>query len=128
MRTLLTILSCLVILFLSVEGFAVQKKSANIQITGLYSNMYYVPEAGDVVGVEIFIVSGGDGYYASVQVAEGAPAPPVITKVIVNGASIEFTLPEAGKYTGKISTSGLTGKFGSEAKASFLKRKNSYWQ
>ncbi len=87
---------------------ASQRKRATLQITGIYSNMRYVERAGDVVGMEIFIVGGVDSYYATVQIAEGAPNPPVVVKVEVRGSSIEFILPDSpgmnlGKFTGRVS-------------------------
>lgn len=39
-----------------------------------------------------FRVMNLDSYYATVQIAEGAPEPPVVVKVEVKGSSIEFTL------------------------------------
>jgi hypothetical protein len=127
------VLFCTILSPLVLPTLANQRKPARIQIPGMYSNMYYVKEAGDVVGMEIFIVSGGDGYYATVQIAEGAPNPPVVVKVQVQGSNIEFTLPNSsgvslGKYKGNISARGLRGKFEGEEKSSFLKRRNSYWQ
>lgn len=95
--------------------------------------MHYVEEAGDVVGMEVFIIDGGDGYYATVQIAEGAPAAPVLVKVEVKGSMIEFILPTSstmnlGKFTGEISARGMVGKFQSAEKSEFLSRRRSYWQ
>ena len=112
-----------------------QMTKQRIQITGVYSNLTYIEEAGDVVGVEIYILSGGSGYFATVQIAEGAPDDPVLVPVKVNGTSIEITFPsdsaigrDRGNYHGKITALGLSGKFEKETKRIFLKRKKSYWQ
>ena len=110
-----------------------QRKAAKPRITGIYSNMRYIEDAGDVVGMEIFIVAGGDGYYATVQIAEGEPAPPVVVKLEVKDSDIEFTLPAASglsadKFTGKISANGITGKFQNAVEKEFLTRRRSYWQ
>jgi hypothetical protein len=112
---------------------ASQRKRAIPQITGIYSNMRYVERAGDVVGMEIFIVGGVDCYYATVQIAEGAPEPPVVVKVEVKGSSIEFRLPNnsgvnLGRFTGRISARGITGTFQNAEKAEVLSRRKSYWQ
>src|SRR5215813_5505201 len=108
---------------------------ASVKITGVYSNLTYIEEAGDVVGVEIFILSGGSGYFATLQIAEGAPDDPVLVPVKVNGTNIEITFPsdsaigrDRGNYHGKITALGLSGKFEKETKRIFLKRKKSYWQ
>lgn len=117
------------------QKVALQKTKQRIQITGMYSDLYHVPEAGDVVGLEIFVVYGGDCYYATVQIAEGVPEPPVLVKLQITGSSIEFSLPvhagslsELGKFKGKITATGLTGKFEKETTSRVLKRKKSYWQ
>ena len=103
------------------------------QITGMFSSMHYVEEAGDVIGMEIFIIDGGDGYYATVQIAQGAPDPPVLVKIAVKGPVIEFILPNSstmnlGKFSGKISARGMVGKFQNAEKSEFLSRRKSYWQ
>jgi hypothetical protein len=112
---------------------ASQRKGATPQITGIYSNMRYVERAGDVVGMEIFIVGGVASYYATVQIAEGTPEPPVVVKVEVKSSTIEFTLPtdsgvNRGRFTGRISATGITGKFQHAQKTEALNRRKSYWQ
>ncbi len=112
-----------------------QTTKPRIQITGVYSNLDYIKEAGDVVGVEIFILSGGSGYFATVQVAEGAPGDPLLVPIEVNGTNIDISFPsdsdigrDLGNYHGKITVQGLSGKFEKETERTFLKRKKSYWQ
>ncbi len=111
-----------------------QKAKQRVQVTGIFSDLRYSNESGDVIGLEIFIVYAGD-YYATIQVAEGFPEPPFVVKLQVKDSSIEFTLPEKtgslsglGKFTGKITATGLNGKFEHETEKRALKRKNSYWQ
>ena len=124
---------CILCSLFILPATAKQRRPASVQITGIYSNMRYVEEAGDVVGIEIFIVDGGHGYYATVQIAEGAPEPPIVVKVEVKGSMIEFIFSDDsgidyGKFVGKISAKGLTGKFQTSMKSEFLSRKRSYWQ
>lgn len=108
------------------------------KVTGMYSDMYYNREAGDVVGVEIFVLFSRDGYYALFQDAPGSPSTPILVKAKIDGNKIEFTLPDrhgySGKFNGVISENGLKGKFeGGQISESgkpvfLLKRKHSYWQ
>ena len=132
-KTLWIFLACVLVSIFISSINASQRKRATPQITGIYSNMRYVERAGDVVGMEIFIVGGVDSYYATVQIAEGAPEPPVVVKVEVKGSIIEFTLPNnsganPGRFTGRISAGGITGKFQNAEKAEVLSRRKSYWQ
>lgn len=86
--------------------------------------------------MEIFIVYGGNNdYHAMIQIAEGAPEPPLLVKLKVTDSDVEFILPEhagslsgLGNFKGKITVRGLTGKFEKETEIRVLKRKNSYWQ
>jgi hypothetical protein len=101
--------------------------------------MHYIQEAGDVLGTEVWIVSGGGRYYATVQIAEGEPSPPVVVPVDVSGSRVKFTVREPrvdqdGKpapdlviaFEGTITRAGLSGTMSSERLD--LKRRNSYWQ
>lgn len=57
----------------------------NTKTTGMYSNMEFNDEGGDLLGMEVYLVSGAGEYFAVVQCAGGVPAPPVITPVQVSG-------------------------------------------
>jgi len=119
----------LILAFVVLSAFSTQRKPFKNQVTGIYSNMIYVEEAGDVVGMEIFVVASSGGYHAVVQIAEGAPEEPFVVNVEVKGSDIEFVAPSIlGKYKGRVSAKGLAGKFENEESVSFLKRRNSYWQ
>ena len=91
--------------------------------------MTYVSEAGDVVGTEVWIVYGGDGYYATVQLAEGVPMRPKVVPVEVRGTNVKFALG-ADKdlliFKGTVTRAGLSGTVNSDLLN--LKRKKSYWQ
>lgn len=109
-------------------------RKRGVQITGIFSNLTYIEDAGDVVGMEVFILNSNAGHFAMVQIAAGPIADPVLVVAKFDGNKIEFTLPTTagiepmGKYTGKITSTGLLGKFEKESKTQFLKRKKSYWQ
>lgn len=102
-----------------------------VKVTGMYTDMAYNAEGGDVLGTEIFVVNTNHGYYVVFQVGEGQPAVPVIVPAEVSGTSIRFVLPSSivgGTFTGIISPSRLTGSFSSNHQIIHLKRKVSYWQ
>jgi hypothetical protein len=61
--------------------------AAGAPVAGVYSDLKYIREAGDLVGREIFIVFGGDfGYFAVIQCAEGWPGRPVLVAAKVEGS------------------------------------------
>ena len=112
------------LLVLAVSADAQQR----VRVTGVFSNMQYVAEAGDVIGTEVLIVAVEGGYYAVVQIAEGSPSIPVVVPVTVNGSDVAFSVsrPFDGRFTGRVTREALVGHFGSERIT--LKRGKSYWQ
>ena len=109
--------------------------ASNPQITGTYSSLEYIAEAGDVVGVEITVIYSDSGYFALVQCAEGSPGAPQLIPVTVEGSTISFSLPPqadsdcpATNFLGSISKRGLTGTFKDNDWPGFLKRRRSYWE
>jgi hypothetical protein len=125
-------LLCLLLAF----GTGAQSKSG---VTGFFSDMRYVREAGGVIGTEVWISFARDQYWACVQTAEGEPNPPEVVTVDVSGSKVKFTimkqrvdqqqnlLPDLRMdFAGTVSAAGITGTFnGQEVN---LKRRNSYWQ
>jgi hypothetical protein len=108
-------------------------------LTGVYSNMRYYEDSGDIAGLEIFIVYSINGYYALVQMAEGGPEVPALLPLKVEGDSIQFDYPRGGNvfdvFRGKFVKWGLVGKFESAIKDPIsstttfrLKKTKSYWQ
>jgi len=104
------------------------------RITGTYSAMRYVPDAGDVIGTEIKIVFTGKGFQGALQIAEGSPGALMLVEVEQKGNSISFSIPEdspyAGTFHGSISGGVLRGDFqfktgGSQAVV--LRKGKSYW-
>jgi hypothetical protein len=122
-----------VLLLLATLAPSTQKQA---RVTGFFSDMQYIPEAGDVVGAEVWIVYGGDHYYATIQLAEGVPFPPVVVPVDVSGSTVKFAVPDQGvnadgipaplNFEGIVTPTGLVGKVGSQKLN--LKRRSSYWQ
>ena len=128
-----TILSLIALTVFSVSYVNASEK---IKITGIYTNMSYNEEGGDLLGEEIFIIYGGQGqYYATVQCAQGGVRPPIMVKVTVNKNTISFNVPESnthlcvpGVFKGKITNKGLIGEFTGNHYKVNLPRGNSYWQ
>jgi len=108
------------------------------RVTGIYSDMAFNKESGDVSGIEVFVVFSREGFQVIFQDAEGSPSVPVVVTAVVKGSNISFDLPErngySGKFVGRISNGKLVGSFlagavGKEGKSEItLKRGKSYWQ
>ncbi len=105
-------------------------------IAGIYSNLHYIEEAGDLVGTELHILppKGDDkaGYTVVVQIAEGEAPFTATVPLKVSGDRFEFTLPKdsfdpGAHFTGKFDQQGLTLKW-SSGTVEHLKRGKSYWQ
>lgn len=103
--------------------------------TGIYSNLRYDRDSGDLSGMEIFIINSNKGYFATYQCAAGEAAKPVLLPVNIHGKSIELVVPDSfkyfcdiGRFTGVINEKGIRGKFEITNKEVFLKRSKSYWQ
>src|SRR5436190_13391704 len=127
MRTLLVGLVSASLVVASGELLVGQSRSP--RVTGIFTDMHYITDVGDLLGTEVFIVGGGNGYKAIVQIAQGSPGDPVVVPVTVKGNDVSFELPPTYhnlKFSGRVSTQALTGNLGSERVA--LRRRNSYWQ
>lgn len=81
-------------------------QDAKQHVTGIYSDLYYNKEAGDLLGMELLVVPGpsttAPDYTVFVQIAEGGAPYTAVVPFIVQGSHIEFTLP-----TGDPSYSGM---------------------
>lgn len=125
---LLTVLSC--------EQSIAQKPAT--KVTGIYTDMSFNRESGDVSGIEIFILFTRDGHMVYFQDAEGSPNTPVIVSASIKGSNLVFTLPErrgySGKFVGILNGDKLKGRFeagqvSKDGKPDFtLRRGLSYWQ
>jgi hypothetical protein len=128
--------AALFLLFLLTSGGIAQRK---VPVTGFFTNMEYVKQAGDVVGMEVWIVYARGRYWATVQLAEGEPDPPVVVPAHVSEQHVSFVLKQPSirsdgspapdrvlKFEGTITRSALTGTFANERM--MLKRGSTYWQ
>jgi hypothetical protein len=127
---------CCLLFLAAVSGSKAQQQP---KVTGFFTDMHYIQQAGDVLGSEIWIVYARGGFWATVQMAEGEPDPPVIVPVEVSGVRVKFTIKEPrvdqnGKpapefvmqFDGIMTRSGFDGTINSQPLR--LKRGNSYWQ
>ena len=115
---------------------AVEKK---VKVPGIYSDLHYNSEGGDLLGTEIFIVFSDANGVAFFQCWEGGTTMPVVVPVKVEGDGISFSVPTPslgeGKYQGNVSAAGFDGTWHHRlGNGSFsdekihLKRTKSYWQ
>jgi len=105
---------------LAVSSSLAQQRPPTLRVTGFFSDMPGTP-AGDVTGAEVWIVYAKGQYWATFQVADGEPDPPVLVPVEVQDASkVKFKITthqikEDGKpapdlvtlYEGTVSNRGL---------------------
>ena len=100
--------------------------------TGMFSDMQYNDEGGDLLGTEVFITYAHDGYFVVYQSSEGEPITPVVVPATISGTSITFVVPKTadprGSFSGTIGAKELTGSFSGSKEIVHLKRKASYWQ
>ena len=113
------------------------QNSAAAKPTGLFGRLEYHKEAGDVVGLEVFIMKGRSGHRGVIQIAEGVPEDPVLVPVRVDGTVLSFEMRSGNEtlhYKGTVRPDGLYGKFDNGAFSDradgffLLKRGHSYWQ
>ena len=101
--------------------------------TGHFSDFQYIPEAGDIVGTEVFLLVGNDEHWALLQRAEGWPGPPVLVKATVSGTAVQFPFPDFGEdaaFSGHVTAFGLEGTIRTAKGAQPLRlpRHQSFWQ
>ena len=105
---------------------------STIKVTGIYSDMKYNREGGDVLGTEIFVVFSKQGYCVVFQSAEGEPNVPVVVQASISEGKIFFEIPPGidprGRFSGEITKDELIGSFSANGHVVRLKRKTSYWQ
>jgi len=101
---------------------------------GTFSNLHYIEEAGDLLGIEITIVPQYKTSYAIVQFAEGWPTEPIFVPIELKGNRFHFVLQTGGgsydgDFSGTISQRGMTLHSPSEMydAAGFIPRRASYW-
>jgi hypothetical protein len=120
------------------SGSTAERASQVPRVAGIYSNLSFNSEGGDVLGIEILIVPSSRGYAVVFQSSEGEPAVPVVVLANLVGNKLTFTLPSdssyAGAFVGTITAEGMEGSFAEGHKDPGgspiirLKRGKSYWQ
>jgi hypothetical protein len=95
-------------LFLLTSVGTAQKK---VPVTGFFTNMEYIDGAGDVVGMEVWIVYARGKYWATVQLAQGEPDPPVVVPVQVLAQQVSFGIKQPSIRSDRHSAPGLILKF-----------------
>jgi hypothetical protein len=110
------------------------------RVPGIYSDLAFNNDAGDLLGTEMFIIPiGHSEYVAFFQCWGGESTQPVTVPVKVNGDAISFTVRSpscgVGAYKGRISKNAFDGTVtrrltdgSSKTEPVHLKRKQSYWQ
>ncbi|MGH8446232.1 MAG: hypothetical protein ACREVL_13250 [Solimonas sp.] len=69
------------------------------RIAGTYSNLEYNAEGGDLLGMELLLVSAAkDGYVAFVQIAEGGAPYAALVPLTMESGGFSFTLPPGTSY------------------------------
>ena len=63
------------------------------QLTGVFGDLHYVEEAGDVVGTEIIVTRTKAGYRVIFEEGEGEPGPVDTVPATIKGDSLFFELP-----------------------------------
>jgi hypothetical protein len=130
MRVIFLIMLCL----LTSISFAAEPQMK--RITGIYSNLSYNKDGGDLLGMELLILPCGHGtepaYSVFVQIAEGGAPFSVVVPLKVTGTKIEFTLPLGGAYSGEHFVGTFKGielvVRWSQGTEEHLKHGKSYWQ
>lgn len=125
-RILLVFLAC------SANCFALEKTEK--QISGIYSNLYFNQDGGDLLGMELLIVpsKSREPYTVFLQISEGGFPYTAKIPLHVNGNIIEFTLPDEEPYpnfhfVGEIKGKIITIKW-PNGETSKLSNRKSYWQ
>ena len=128
----------LTVIFIYSFSYLSAQADSKAGIAGMYSDMCYNDEGGDLLGMEIFLVyteeGTSDNYYVVFQYSEGAPTVPIVIKADVNekDGTVDFMFPNGapitGKFHGVIEKSGMrVGVQGTGIQNELLKRQPSYW-
>jgi hypothetical protein len=107
------------------------------RVSGIYSNLHWNAEGGDLLGIELFVVprdtgSGEPAWSVFVQIAEGGAPCAAVVPLTVTGDRIEFSLPKGGScaglhFVGTLSPTEITLRWDAGT-VEHLKRGKSYWQ
>ncbi len=102
--------------------------------TGVFSDMEYLEEPGDVAGTEVHVLYGG-GFWVLFQEALGEPCSPVLVEAsISDDQEIAFSVPGLNDapvtYTGRITPEALIlhASDNGDTPDLVLPRKRGYWE
>jgi hypothetical protein len=122
----------------SLDRLDVMESQTAVRVTGIYSDLMYSEQSGDLRGTEIMVVASSEGLHALIQSSEGPLGCPVVVPAVANELTIEFTLPyepcmfgvpAGGHFVGEVSAEGLRGYFeGYEGFVLELPRGVSFWR
>ena len=122
----------LAIVLFALIGFAgaAAAPQSHARVTGIYSNLQYNAEAGDLLGMELLIIPATSGYVACVQVAEGGAPFVAVVPISISGTQVQFILPPS--YGGQHITGSFSGGklvlHWPKGQQEVLSRGKSYWQ
>jgi hypothetical protein len=110
---------------------AVDAAQADLRISGIFSNLRYSEESGDLGGWEILVIpSGKSTYTAVVELAEGQGPAVAVGTLMEKGGRFTLTIPAgsslSGTYKGAISAKDM--RIETPAGTETLLRGRSYWQ
>ena len=126
-------LALLAALFLALATPSQAAKPKPLRPSGLYTNLRYIEEAGDLLGMELLVVPAGPNHWtAFVQISEGGEPYTVLVPFQVEGDKVEFTLPAEGEFpnehfAGRLYENKLVLHW-SHGDVETLKRGRSYWE
>src|ERR1700722_15614747 len=109
----------LLMLFVFTSSLALAgPQGAPLKVSGIYSDLAYNAEGGDLLGLELLVIPAGEDntgvlWNAVVQLAEGGAPYCKVVPFVVHGSRVEFTLPrdgagEAMHFAGTISATEIS--------------------
>lgn len=120
----------LVLSFVYVIDYA---NASTVKRTGTFSSINFNKESGDLVGVELRIITTRTGYVGMLQICEGGAGNLIVVHPKFVGNKIHFDVNKDiynGSFDGVININGIHGRFifsGNRGEMEFFPRKKSYW-
>ena len=107
-----------------------------LRVSGIYSDLLFNVEGGDLSGMEVLIVPAESGaglrWRAFVQIAEGGAPYCAVVSLTVSGSKLEFTLPPGDAYVGMHFSGTISNDeirlLTPSGQVEHLRRGKSYWQ
>ncbi|HEY4201453.1 MAG TPA: hypothetical protein VGM83_12935 [Devosiaceae bacterium] len=113
--------------------------AAQAKVGGIYSDLHYNEDGGDLLGTELFIVATEDGWAVFYQHWEGGGDKPIVVPATVQDGRLSFDIPDSysggGEYEGVVTAAGFEGTIhyrdsdgAAHDQPIKLKRTKSYWE